>query len=162
MQKTFRPILAALVLIVAQTSLLATMPAEAGVKGSDSPVDVDAHGIAMGGYDPVAYFDGGKPTPGVATISASHDGARYLFASAEHKSEFLKNPEKYLPQFGGFCALGTAFGEKVDGDPKTGQVVNGKLYLNYNTKALDLFNKDQSGTITKANANWPAVKDKVF
>ena len=162
MQKTFRPILAALVLAAAQTSLLAMMPAAAGVPGSHSPVDVDAHGIAMGGYDPVAYIDGGKPTHGIATIFASHDGARYLFASVEHRSEFLKNPQKYLPEFGGFCAIGTAFGEKVDGDPKTGEVVNGKLYLNYNTKALDLFNKDQSGTITKANANWPAVKDKAF
>jgi len=162
MHKSFRPILAALVLITAQASLLATMPADAGVPGSHSPVDVDSHGIALGGYDPVAYFDGGKPTQGIATIFASHGGARYLFATAAHRSDFLKNPEKYLPEFGGFCAVGTAFGEKVDGDPKTGEVVDGKLYLNYNSKALDLFNKDQSGTITKANAKWPAVKDKAF
>lgn len=162
MQSVFRSLLATLLLATAQTVVSATVPAYAGVPGSRSQINLDAHGIALGGYDPVAYFDGGKPTPGIATISASYGGARYLFATAKHRSLFLKNPKKYLPEFGGFCVVGTAFGEKVDVDPQTGKVVNGKLYLNNNQRALDIFNQDQSGTITKANGNWPTVKDKAL
>ena len=162
MPKMLAPIVATLVVSIAQSSLLAITPAEAGVPGSRSQINLDANGVALGGYDPVAYFHGGKPTRGVATISASYGGARYLFATAEHRRIFLKNPRKYVPEFGGFCAVGTAFGEKVDVDPKTGQVVSGKLYLNNNQRALDIFNKDQSGTIAKANGNWPAVKDKAL
>ena len=72
------------------------------------------------------------------------------------------NPKIYLPEFGGFCVVGAAFGEKVDVDPETGQVVSGKLYLNNNQRALEIFNKDQPGTIAKAKGNWPAVKDKAL
>ena len=162
MHRNFRPLLAALMVTSAQTALLATMPADAGVPGSRSQINLDAHSVALGGYDPVAYFDGGKPMHGIATISASYGGARYLFATAEHRRSFLKNPRKYVPEFGGFCVVGTAFGEKVDVDPKTGEVVNGKLYLNNSQRALDIFNKDQSGTIAKAKSNWPTVKDKAL
>jgi hypothetical protein len=162
MRKNFRPLLAALIVTAAQTALWATMPVKAGVPGSRSQINLDARSVALGGYDPVAYFDGGKPTHGVPTIFASYGGARYLFANPEHRRTFLKNPRKYVPEFGGFCVVGTAFGEKVDVDPKTGEVVNGKLYLNNNQRALDIFNEDQSGTIAKAKSNWPTVKDKAL
>jgi YHS domain-containing protein len=162
MYKNFRPLLAALMVTTAQTALWAIMPAKAGVPGSRSQINLDAHSVALGGYDPVAYFDGGKPIHGTPTIFASYGGARYLFATPEHRRTFLKNPRKYVPEFGGFCVVGTAFGEKVDVDPKTGEVVNGKLYLNNNQRALDIFNKDQSGTIAKAKSNWPTVKDKAL
>jgi YHS domain-containing protein len=98
----------------------------------------------------VAYFDNGKPTHGAATITASYEGARYLFASKAHRKAFLSDPKKYLPEFGGFCAVGTAFGQKVDIDPETGKVVEGKLYVNSNPKAQALFDKDTSGTISRA------------
>jgi YHS domain-containing protein len=149
-------------MISAHAGLMMTTAAQAGVPGSRSQINLDAHGVALDGYDPVAYFDGGKPTRGTATISASYGGARYVFATAAHRRAFLEDPKKYVPQYGGFCAVGTAYGEKVDVDPKTGQVVNGKLYLNNNQRALDIFNKDPSGTITKADANWPTVKDKAL
>jgi YHS domain-containing protein len=154
--------LALLIVATAQAGLVVTMPASAGVPGSHSQVNLDGNGLALGGYDPVAYFDGGKPTHGVAGIFASYAGARYLFATAAHRSAFLANPKKYVPEFGGFCAVGMSFGEKVDVDPETGEVVNGKLYLNYNQRALDIFNKDPSGTITKAESKWPIVKEKVL
>jgi hypothetical protein len=162
MHKNFRPLLAALLVTTAQTALWATMPANAGVPGSRSQINLDARSVALGGYDPVAYFDGGKPTPGIPTIFASYGGARYLFATAAHRNAFLANPKKYVPEFGGFCAVGTSFGEKVDVDPETGEVVNGKLYLNHNQRALDIFNKDPSGTITKAESKWPTVKHKAL
>ena len=151
----------AMLIVTAQAGLLVTMSARAGVPDSRSQINLDGNGVALGGYDPVAYFDGGKPAHGVAAIFASYGGA-YLFATAAHRRAFLMNPKKYIPEFGGFCAVGTAFGEKVDVDPETGEVVKDKLYLNNNPRALDIFNKDQSNTITKAKSNWPTVKDRSF
>jgi YHS domain-containing protein len=151
-----------LVLVVAASpiGLVAGNEALAGIPGSTSPINLDEHGLALGGYDPVAYFEGGKPTKGTPTISASYEGARYLFATPAHRQAFLRDPKKYVPEFGGYCVVGAAYGEKVDVDPETGKVVNGKLYLNNSQKALEIFDKDQPGTITKAQANWPSVKDK--
>jgi YHS domain-containing protein len=145
-----------------QGAVATRAPAIAGVPGSTSPINLDAHGIALGGYDPVAYFDGGKAAKGDAKIFASYAGARYLFATAAHRKAFLQDPKKYVPEFGGYCVVGAAYGEKVDVDPETGKVVSGKLYLNNSRKALEIFEKDQSGTITKAQANWPSVKDKAL
>jgi YHS domain-containing protein len=161
-RKILTPTAAALLAVTPATAVLLVTPAYAGVPGSTSPINLDAQGVALGGYDPVAYFESGKPTRGLAGISASHEGARYLFASADHRRTFLKDPARYVPEFGGFCAIGTAFGEKVGVDPETGKVVNGKLYLNNSARALQLFDKDQAGTIAKAQANWPTVKDKPF
>ncbi|HVY79707.1 MAG TPA: YHS domain-containing (seleno)protein [Steroidobacteraceae bacterium] len=156
----FRPLIVAWLSVAAVAAATAGAPASAGVPGSTSSVNVDAQGVALGGYDPVAYFDGGTPTRGMDTISASYGGARYLFASAAHRKAFLRDPKKYVPEFGGFCAVGTSFGEKVDIDPQTGKVVKGKLYLNSSAKAQAIFDKDTSGTITRAEQKWPAVKDK--
>jgi YHS domain-containing protein len=153
---------AALLSAAPLTALVISAPAQAGVRGSTSEINTDEQGLALRGYDPVAYFDSGKPTHGLQSLSASFGGARYLFASAAHRKAFLADPKKYVPEFGGFCALGTAFGEKVDTDPETGQVVGGKLYLNNGPKALELFNQDRTGTIEKAEGNWPVVKGKAF
>jgi YHS domain-containing protein len=144
------------------TLLLVATPLHAGVPGSTSPVNVDAQSLALRGYDPVAYFEGGKPTRGAANLSASYGGARYLFASESHRKLFLENPQKYIPQYGGFCAVGTSFGEKVDVDPETGRVVGGKLYLNNGPKAQLIFDHHTRDTISRANQNWPSVKDKAL
>jgi|HubBroStandDraft_1064217.scaffolds.fasta_scaffold00438_30 hypothetical protein len=154
----------ALALLVFSMSMGILPPAtvQAGVPGSTSALNVDEHGVALRGYDPVAYFSSGKPTPGIETISASYGGARYLFATKAHKKRFVKNPQKYIPQFGGFCSVGTANGQKVDTDPMTGEVVNGKLYLNYNAKVSELFKQDTPGIIGRAERNWPAVKDQTL
>jgi YHS domain-containing protein len=157
-----RALVGVLVVAAAPNALLVSQTAIAGIPGSTSAINLDEKGVALGGYDPVAYFQGGKPTRGRATISTSYGGARYLFATATHRRDFLKDPEKYVPEFGGYCVVGAAFGEKVDVDPQTGKVVNGKLYLNNSQKALDIFNKDSSGTITKALERWPTVKDKAL
>jgi YHS domain-containing protein len=154
-----RDVLSALV-VALLAGLVSATPSVAGVPGSTSAINVDAHGIALGGYDPVAYFDKHQPAQGVETISASYGGARYLFASEAHRKTFLSNPKKYVPQFGGFCAVGTSYGQKVDIDPQTGKVVKGKLYVNNNPKAQAIFDKDTQGTISRAEHNWPVVKDK--
>jgi YHS domain-containing protein len=142
--------------------LLLARPLHAGVPGSTSPVNVDAQGLALRGYDPVAYFEGGKPTRGTEKLSASYGGARYLFASESHRKLFLANPNKYIPQYGGFCAVGTSYGEKVDIDPETGKIVNGNLYLNNGPKAQEIFDHDTPNTISRANLKWPGVKDKAL
>jgi len=163
MQQVLRSVITASMLVaIPSLGAFAVSQATAGVKGSTAQINLDERGIALGGYDPIAYFQGGKPTPGISTISASYQGARYLFATAAHRRTFLANPRKYVPEFGGFCATGTAFGEKVDVDPRTGKVVNGRLYVNNGPRALEVFNKDTSGIVAKAQANWPAVKDKVL
>ena len=118
--------------------------------------------MALRGYDPVAYFEDGKPTRGAKNLEASYGGARYLFASESHRKLFLQNPKKYIPEYGGFCAVGTSFGEKVDVDPETGKVVNGKLYLNNSRKAQKIFDHDTRNTILRADHNWPIVKDKAL
>ena len=142
--------------------LLLAGPLHAGVPGSTSPINVDAQGLALRGYDPVAYFEDGKPTPGEEKLSASYAGARYLFASESHRKLFLENPKKYIPEYGGFCAVGTSFGEKVDVDPETGTIVSGKLYLNNGSKAQEIFDHDTRSTISRANEKWPTVKDKAL
>lgn len=157
-----RILAAAMVAVSAPATVVLAPAAQAGVHGSTSQINLDEHGVALGGYDPVAYFVSGKPTHGRATISATYQGARYRFASTAHRRTFLRNPKRYVPEFGGFCVVGTSFGEKVDVDPETGTVVNGKLYLNNSRRAADLFDKDRAGVIAKAGQNWPTVKDKVF
>jgi hypothetical protein len=152
----------AFALLVFSMSMGILPSVQAGIPGSTSALNMDEHGVALHGYDPVAYFLRGKPTPGIETISASYGGARYLFATKADKRRFVKNPQKYIPQFGGFCSVGTAYGQKVDTDPMTGEVVNGKLYLNVNAKASELFKKDTPGIIGRAERNWPAVKDQAL
>jgi len=142
--------------------LLLATPLHAGVPGSTSPINIDAQGLALRGYDPVSYFVDRKPTRGEENLSASYGGARYLFASESHRKLFLENPKKYVPEFGGFCAVGTSFREKVDVDPETGKVVNGKLYLNNDAKAQKIFDSDTRNTIARAQRNWPTVKDKAL
>jgi hypothetical protein len=153
---------AALGAVALQGAVASCAPAIAGVPGSTSAINLDAHGVGLAGYDPVAYFDSGRPTKGDPGISTSYAGARYLFATAAHRKVFLQDPKKYVPEFGGYCVVGAAHGEKVDIDPATGKVVSGKLYLNNSKKALEIFDQDQPGTIVKAQANWPSVKDKAL
>ena len=120
------------------------------------PVNED-HGVAIKGYDPVAYFTDGKPVLGNFTITAQYDGATYRFASEDHKALFVKDPTKYLPQFGGFCAFGTANGHKADIDPAAFSIVDGKLYLNYSTEIQATWKQDIPGNIHKAEEAWPTV-----
>lgn len=146
-------------LMTATLSLVAA-PALAVVAGSTSEVNTDAQGLAMHGYDPVAYFTDGAPTLGVPQFSANYEGARYQFANEADMKAFQANPAAYTPQFGGFCAMGASFGEKVDGDPKAWKIVNGKLYLNYNPAVARRWREDVPGNIQRADEKWPTIKDK--
>jgi YHS domain-containing protein len=116
--------------------------------------------IAINGYDPVAFFTDGKPVYGLPSISATHQGAVYFFATEEHKKMFTQTPDKYAPQYGGFCAFGAGLGALAPVDISTWQVRNGKLYLNFNSDILKKFNADFNGNVAKANQNWPGLVQK--
>lgn len=135
-------------------------PASAYDEGSKQAVNVDKNGLAIRGYDPVAYFALGKPTKGDAKFSAKHDGATYHFASAESRDAFVKDPAKYAPAYGGFCAMGAVFEKKIDGDPTLWKIVDGKVYLNVNEPVSKRWQEDIPGNINKATQNWTKIKDK--
>ena len=115
-------------------------------------------GVAIGGYDPVAYFTEMKPVKGSAAFHAEYQASTFHFASAAHRDTFAANPAKYAPQYGGFCAFGMAKGYKAAIDPAAFTVVGDKLYLNYNGTVRALWVLDIPGYVKKADQNWPEVR----
>ena len=129
-------------------------------KGNErAKVNVDSKGTMLKGYDAVAYFKEGKPVKGNPEIKSTYQGATYLFASAEDKADFDKDPPKYAPQYGGFCAYGISLGVLADiGDsPKAFVVYNGKLYICGNEAALMKFMAGIDGNIEKADRQWRRI-----
>jgi YHS domain-containing protein len=119
-----------------------------------------ASNIAMNGYDPVAFFTDTKPVNGSPFITAEYEGAVYLFASEEHKKLFSENPDKFVPQFGGFCAYGVGLDKLFPIDINIWQVRDNKLYLNLNSAILKEFNANFNGNIEQAGKNWPGLIEK--
>jgi YHS domain-containing protein len=119
-----------------------------------------ASGVALDGYDPVAFFSDNKAMNGDPAISAMHNGAKYFLASKENKVKFEADPQKYVPQFGGYCAFGVAVDALFPVDINTWQIKNGKLYLNLNPAVLKMFNEDFQGYVAKAEKNWPSLVKK--
>ncbi len=116
-------------------------------------------GVAIAGADPVAYFTMNKSVIGSADFTTDWNGVTWRFASAENRDAFKAEPMKYAPQYGGFCATGTAFGKKVPIDPTQFKVVEGKLYLNSGAGAQSMFLKDTPGIIMKATGNWGKIEN---
>lgn len=120
--------------------------------------NVDDDGLWLEGYDPVAYFVDGEATEGQARYAFTHDGARFHFASQAHLELFKRAPQRYLPQYGGYCAYAMgANNEKVEVDPETFKLKDGKLFLFYNAyfnNTLTTWNKDELRLNTAADANW--------
>lgn len=117
-------------------------------------------GVAVGGYDPVAYFTEKKPVAGKADITLQHEGTAWRFATAANRDAFKADPSKYAPQYGGYCAWAVSQGYTAKGDPKVWSITAGKLYLNYDKSVQSGWEKDVPGLIRKADANWPAVLGK--
>ena len=115
--------------------------------------------IAVNGYDVVAYFTQSKPVKGDEQHVVNWKETKWLFSSAAHAALFKENPEKYAPQYGGYCAYGCSRGYKAKTDPDAWSIVNGKLYLNYNLQVRDTWTKDIEHYIKKANANWPGIEN---
>jgi YHS domain-containing protein len=117
----------------------------------------ERNGAALGGYDPVSYFTVGQPVRGTGDYHADYKGSTFRFASQANRDAFLADPAKFAPQYGGYCAYGTAGGYKAAVDPAAFSVVDGKLYLNYNRDVQNQWKKDVPGFIAKADRNWPKV-----
>ena len=123
-------------------------------------LNLDKSGAAIQGYDPVAFFADHKPVKGATEFTSKHEGATYLFSSKEHKDLFDKEPAKYEPVFGGYCAYGVSRNKLVQIDVDAFQIVDGRLILQYSKSIRNDFNKDTQGNLTKAKANWPGLVDK--
>ncbi len=119
-----------------------------------------ASGVGLAGFDPVSFFQSESPLNGSPMIRAEHAGATYLFATEESKATFLANPDRYAPQYGGFCAYGVSINILLPVDITTAQVRNDKLYLNVNSDILEKFNADFDGSVSRANTNWPGLFDE--
>jgi YHS domain-containing protein len=127
--------------------------------GQRSPVFIQS-GKAISGYDAVSYFTKSKPIQGNEKFVYSWNGAKWYFESADNLKAFSSNPDRYAPQYGGYCAYGMANGYKAPTEKDAWTIVNGKLYLNYNKEVQKLWVDKQSEFIGKADKNWPSVKTK--
>jgi hypothetical protein len=114
-------------------------------------------GVAIKGYDPVAYFTDGKPLKGDSDFEHEYMDATWRFVSAAHRDAFAKEPAKYMPQYGGYCAYGVSKGYAVGVDPEAWKIVDGKLYLNYNMDVQKMWLEDIPGRVKKADENWPKI-----
>ncbi len=127
--------------------------------------NLSGESIGISGYDPVAYFPegGGKPVKGSIKISSDYEGVTYRFVSEQHKTFFDANPQKYVPLYGGWCAWAVgALGKRVDVDPQSFEIRDGKLYLFYRDTELDtraLWLKDTTNLVEKATINWKKLSE---
>jgi YHS domain-containing protein len=117
-------------------------------------------GVAILGYDTVAYFTEGRPMQGKPEFEYVWGGSRWWFATAEHSDLFARNPEQYAPQFGGYCTGGLSLGYKMVADPENWQIVHSQLYLHHSKKSLDKAVADPEPIIAKAEDTWNRLGDE--
>lgn len=123
-------------------------------------IDFNGKALAVKGYDIVAYFTGNDAIAGSVYLSVIRDGTEYRFSTEANRDAFVDNPDRYLPQYGGFCAFGISEGVKLDVDPAAFRVVEDKLYLNNSIDILNMWLKDTQDRIPTANGNWPELRDQ--
>ncbi len=115
-------------------------------------------GLAIRGYDPVAYFAESKPVKGKAEFTHKHMGAVWQFASAANRDAFAAEPDRFAPQYGGYCAWAVAQGYTASIDPDAWRIEGGKLYLNYSKSVQRRWERDIPGNNAKGDTNWPGIK----
>ena len=135
-------------------ALLGALPAVA-----EKPVNTNWRGLAIKGYDTVAYFELCVPQAGSGDYELEWEGATWRFSTAEHKAKFGANPEKYAPQYGGYCAWAVSNDYTAPVDPEAWKIVEGKLYLNYSHKVKANWEKEMAKNIRKADGFWPKLRD---
>jgi YHS domain-containing protein len=123
-------------------------------------VNADRGKLGVKGYDVVAYFVDGRAVAGNTIIEHEVGGVRYRFASAANRDRFVQDPQRYLPQYGGFCAYAVSKGYTADTDPQAWRIVDGRLFLNYDRGVQRLWEEDIPGRIAKGDANWPGLSRK--
>jgi hypothetical protein len=137
--------------------------AAAALSAAAAPAAEPIHtrdGLALSGYDAVAYFTESKAVKGIEEFEHQWRGVRWRFATAAHRDAFAGSPEKYAPQYGGYCAYAVSRDYTYATDPEAWKVVGGKLYLNYDKSVRALWEKELPGAIQRADRNWPAVLEK--
>ncbi len=143
------------------SSLVIAGTANAGtVTNISNGLTILGSGLAVHGYDVIAYFTKGEPAIGRAKFSATYNDATYRFASKAHLDTFEDDPKKFVPQYGGYCAYGVSVRAKFDGDPRLWKIVDGKLYLNLNEDIQRSWEKDIPGNIKRANRHWKRIATK--
>lgn len=142
-------------LAILALSLAALSPAAAFAK--DPVFTGRFSSLAVDGYDPVAYFTVGEPVKGSKEFMTRYEGAEWRFSSADNLAAFKAMPEKYAPQYGGYCAWAISQNYTARGNPNNWTIVDDKLYLNYNDEIQKRWEQDIPGFIAKANENWPSV-----
>lgn len=123
--------------------------------------NVPSSGVAIEGYCPVCYIAANKAAKGSAEFSHDYNGVTYWFVSDAVRNMFIAEPEKYVPAYGGWCALGVALGQRFPVDPTNFKVVNGRIMLflkNQKVDGVGLWNKDEATNLQKADANWTKLK----
>lgn len=155
--KTINTLVAALALAAAGAASPAFAVDEYNVSTGTT---VEGYGVALRGNDAVALATGLEVTAGQARFTHVHDGVAYYFASEETMNSFAADPAAYVPQYGGFCALGVALGKKLDANPRFADLVDGKLYVFLNAAVFESYQKDKAGTLAKAAGNWPAMQHR--
>ena len=150
--------------VIASLALFGVLAAGSAMAAAETNVSsgftAKGAGLAVHGYDVVAYFTEGAPTIGNAKYSTVYKNATYRFASKGNLKAFEKDPERYMPQYGGYCAYGVSVGAKFDGDPHLWRIVEGKLYLNLNDDIQRTWQKDIPGNIKKADGHWVRIASK--
>ena len=149
--KSRRRVLAAAILSVVSVAVFAQDP---------RTVSRDTNLPALQGYDPVTYFTADRPQRGRPEYSAAHAGATYHFVSKDNQSRFAAEPQKYAPQFGGHCAYAASRGYKAPGSPMDYQIVDGKLYMNFNADVHKQWQEDVRANIAKGERNWKVLENK--
>src|SRR5205809_4723212 len=119
--------------------------------------NLNNNGVIIDGYDPVAFFTDNKPVKGDAKFQFNYQDATYYFSSQEHLDLFKANPEKYKVQFGGWCAYAVSLGRVAPIDVNTFSIVDGRLVIQHNQRAVDGWNKDVQGNLSLADKYWPQV-----
>jgi len=115
-------------------------------------------GVAIMGYDPVAYFTDGHPEKGSAQYSAAFDDATYWFKNAEHRALFIADPDHYAPQFSGYCAMNVSRGLKVEADPEAWAIADGRLYVFSAKQGISMFQQQTAEVVDKATQNWTELR----
>ncbi len=124
---------------------------------ADEPEVFAPGGVAISGYDPVAYFQQGQPVMGTASHALMWRGATWYFATAEAMEAFEMNPAAYAPQYGGYCAYAMSKGAIAPTVAEAFTIHDGRLYLNFSTEVRTIWAADIPGNVTRADGNWPAV-----
>lgn len=152
-------IIKTLIPVAAFIGIISTAPAAFAIDeyNVSTGTTLSGAGVALRGDDAVALATGLKVIPGYAKYTVERDGVAYYFSTEKTKKQFAADPERYMPQYGGFCAFGVAIGKKLDAAPRFADIVAGKLYVFLNAVAFEKYKEDKAGTLAKAEKNWPAM-----